>query len=108
MLCWQCWSPLSRAYMTSLFFFPVVCMDAKLLFDDNAEFRQPDVFSLKDWSQEDAREVEAGKANLNYIGLDGSIGCLGKICCAVIYLNEILPPHFINALFSANKHSVHF
>ena len=53
-------------------------MDAKVLFDDNAEFRQPDVFQLKDWSQEDEREVEAGKANLNYIGLDGSIGCLGN------------------------------
>ena len=54
-------------------------MDAKLLFDDNSEFRQPDVFTLKDWSQEDEREVEAGQANLNYIGLDGSIGCLGNI-----------------------------
>ena len=52
-------------------------MDAKLLFDDNADYRQPEVFSLKDWSQEDDREVEAGKSNLNYIGLDGSIGCLG-------------------------------
>lgn len=54
-------------------------MDAKLLFDDNAEFRQSEIFTLKDWSQEDAREVEAGRANLNYIGLDGSIGCLGKL-----------------------------
>ena len=53
-------------------------MDAKLLFDDNSEFRQPEVFSLKDWSQEDEREVEAGQSNLNYIGLDGSIGCLGN------------------------------
>ncbi|KAJ7353931.1 beta' subunit [Desmophyllum pertusum] len=62
----------------------VVCMDAKVLFDDNAEFRQPEVFTLKDWSQEDEREVEAGKANLNYIGLDGSIGCLGEQCTCVI------------------------
>ena len=69
--------------------FPVVCMDCKLLFDDNAEFRQPEVFTLKDWSQEDAREVEAGRANLNYIGLDGSIGCLGKTCIAAIYFNGI-------------------
>ena len=58
-------------------------MDAKLLFDDNAEFRQSEIFTLKDWSQEDAREVEAGRANLNYIGLDGSIGCLGKLQCTV-------------------------
>ena len=63
----------------------VVCMDAKVLFDDNAEFRQPEVFQLKDWSQEDEREVEAGKANLNYIGLDGSIGCLGKLQLFLVY-----------------------
>ena len=56
-----------------------------MLFDDNAEFRQPEVFQLKDWSQEDEREVEAGKANLNYIGLDGSIGCLGKLQHFLIY-----------------------
>ena len=64
-------------------------MDAKLLFDDNAEFRQSEIFTLKDWSQEDSREVEAGKANLNYIGLDGSIGCLGKIWRAVIHFTVI-------------------
>lgn len=65
-------------------------MDAKLLFDDNAEFRQSEIFTLKDWSQEDAREVEAGRANLNYIGLDGSIGCLGKLWCTVAYFSRKL------------------
>lgn len=65
-------------FLTNCFYSPVVCMDAKLLFDDNSEFRQPEVFTLKDWSQEDEREVEAGQSNLNYIGLDGSIGCLGN------------------------------
>lgn len=64
-------------------------MDAKLLFDDNAEFRQSEIFTLKDWSQEDAREVEAGRANLNYIGLDGSIGCLGKLWFTVVYFTMI-------------------
>ncbi|KAE9410764.1 succinyl-CoA synthetase beta chain SSC-beta [Gymnopus androsaceus JB14] len=54
----------------------VLCMDAKFGFDDNAEFRQQDVFSLRDISQEEASEVEAQKANLNFIKLDGSIGCL--------------------------------
>jgi len=54
----------------------VMCMDSKLNFDDNAEFRQSDIFSMRDVSQEDAREVAAAKFNLNYIGLDGSIGCL--------------------------------
>ncbi|KAI8339402.1 hypothetical protein BC941DRAFT_420390 [Chlamydoabsidia padenii] len=54
----------------------ILCMDAKLNFDDNAEFRQKDVFELRDFTQEDAREIAAAKYNLNYIGLDGSIGCL--------------------------------
>jgi len=52
-----------------------VC-DAKLNFDDNAEFRQPAVFALRDETQEDAREVAASKHDLNYIGLDGNIGCM--------------------------------
>ncbi|KAF8975243.1 Succinate--CoA ligase [ADP-forming] subunit beta, mitochondrial [Entomortierella lignicola] len=54
----------------------VICMDAKLNFDDNADFRQKEVHSLRDTTQEDPREVSAAKYNLNYIGLDGSIGCL--------------------------------
>uniref|UniRef100_A0A2M4CTG6 Succinate--CoA ligase [ADP-forming] subunit beta, mitochondrial n=1 Tax=Anopheles darlingi TaxID=43151 RepID=A0A2M4CTG6_ANODA len=51
-------------------------LDAKMRFDDNAEFRQKDLFSLRDLSQEDKKEVEASKFDLNYIALDGSIGCL--------------------------------
>jgi len=54
----------------------VLCMDAKFGFDDNAEFRQQDVFGLRDITQEEPSEVEAQKANLNFIKLDGSIGCL--------------------------------
>jgi succinyl-CoA synthetase beta subunit len=54
----------------------VVCMDAKLNFDDNADFRQKDLFALRDYTQEDEREVAASRFHLNYIGLDGSIGCL--------------------------------
>ncbi|KIK71312.1 hypothetical protein GYMLUDRAFT_33454 [Collybiopsis luxurians FD-317 M1] len=54
----------------------VLCMDAKFGFDDNAEFRQKDIFALRDITQEEASEVEAQKANLNFIKLDGSIGCL--------------------------------
>ncbi|KAI9445472.1 succinate-CoA ligase [Lactarius indigo] len=54
----------------------VLCMDAKFGFDDNAEFRQQDVFQLRDISQEEPSEVEAQKANLNFIKLDGNIGCL--------------------------------
>ena len=53
-------------------------MDAKINFDDNAEYRQKDVFDLRDILQEDPRDVEAADAGINYIGLTGSIGCLGK------------------------------
>merc|ERR1711874_563110 len=53
-----------------------VCLDAKLKFDDNAEFRQKAVFDQRDWSQEDTREVAAAEYNLNYIALDGDIGCM--------------------------------
>jgi succinyl-CoA synthetase beta subunit len=54
----------------------VLCMDAKFGFDDNAEFRQTDIFALRDVSQEDPAEVEAQKYGLNFIKLDGNIGCL--------------------------------
>jgi succinyl-CoA synthetase beta subunit len=53
-------------------------MDCKLVIDQNADFRQKELFSLKDASQEDPLEVRAQKANLNYIRLDGNIGCMGK------------------------------
>merc|ERR1712088_722581 len=53
-----------------------VCLDANLKFDDNAEFRQKAVFDQRDWSQEDTREVAAAEYNLNYIALDGDIGCM--------------------------------
>lgn len=50
----------------------VLCMDAKLGFDENAEFRQADLFKLRDVSQEDPAEVEAAEYGLNYIKLDGN------------------------------------
>ncbi len=49
-----------------------------MTFDDNAEKKHPEVFALRDWSRMDERDVRAANADLNYIGLDGSIGCLGK------------------------------
>lgn len=54
----------------------VVVCDAKINFDDNAEFRQKAIHTLRDRSQEDPREVEAAKHDLNYIGLTGNIGCM--------------------------------
>ncbi|PVD18655.1 hypothetical protein C0Q70_21205 [Pomacea canaliculata] len=54
----------------------VYCMDAKINFDDNAAYRQKEIFSLRDWTQEDERDHRAALADLNYIGLEGNIGCL--------------------------------
>jgi succinyl-CoA synthetase beta subunit len=54
----------------------VFAVDAKLNFDDNAAFRQADIYSQRDKSMEDARDVAAEEAGLNYIGLDGNIGCM--------------------------------
>jgi hypothetical protein len=50
--------------------------DAKVSIDDNASFRQAEIFLMRDYSQEDPREVLASKYNLNFIGLRGNIGCL--------------------------------
>jgi succinyl-CoA synthetase beta subunit len=54
----------------------VVALDAKVGFDDNALFRHPEVVKLRDESEEDPKELEAAKYNLNYIALDGTIGCM--------------------------------
>src|SRR5690242_3127741 len=54
----------------------VVALDAKLIFDDNALFRHPDIVAMRDLDEEDPAEVEASKFDLNYIQLDGDIGCL--------------------------------
>lgn len=56
--------------------FTVFALDAKFRFDDNSEFRQKELFALRDISQEDPREIEAAKFDLNYITLDGNIGCM--------------------------------
>ena len=54
----------------------LIAADAKIGFDDNAFFRQQDVFVQRDVTQEDSREVAASEWDLNYIGLDGQIGCM--------------------------------
>lgn len=80
----------------------VLCMDAKLGFDENAEFRQEKVFSLRDISQEDHSEVEAAKYGLNFIKLDGSIGCLvngaglAMATMDVLNLNGGSPANFLD------------
>ena len=54
----------------------VVCFDAKINFDDNAAYRQKEIFAMGDTAESDPREVDAERFGLNYIGLDGQIGCL--------------------------------
>ncbi len=54
----------------------LVCLDAKMTFDDNALFRQPDLGGMRDLDEEDPKELEASGHGLNYIALDGDIGCI--------------------------------
>src|SRR5260221_6962504 len=51
-------------------------LDAKVSFDDNALFRHPEVAALRDETEEDPKEIEASKYDLNYVTLDGNIGCM--------------------------------
>ena len=54
----------------------IVCLDAKMSFDDNALFRHPEILNLRDLNEEEESEIEASKNDLAYIKLDGSIGCM--------------------------------
>ncbi|NQS97983.1 MAG: ADP-forming succinate--CoA ligase subunit beta [candidate division Zixibacteria bacterium] len=54
----------------------VIALDAKLNFDDNALYRHPDIVELRDLDEEEPSEIEASKFNLNYIKLDGNVGCM--------------------------------
>jgi succinyl-CoA synthetase beta subunit len=80
----------------------VMCMDAKLGFDDNAEFRQQEVFEWRDVTQEDADEVKAAEQGLNFIKLDGDIGCLvngaglAMATMDIIKLNGGAPANFLD------------
>jgi len=90
----------------------LIAADAKLGFDDNAEFRQKDLFALKDASQIDAREVAASKWDLNYIGLDGEIGCmvngagLAMATMDIIKLHGGTPANFLDVGGSAEKEQI--
>ena len=54
----------------------LVCLDAKMAFDDNALFRHPDIAALRDFDEEEPAEVEAARHDLSYVKLDGTIGCM--------------------------------
>eukprot|EP00591_Stephanopyxis_turris_P012917 CAMPEP_0195524936 /NCGR_PEP_ID=MMETSP0794_2-20130614/25069_1 /TAXON_ID=515487 /ORGANISM="Stephanopyxis turris, Strain CCMP 815" /LENGTH=430 /DNA_ID=CAMNT_0040655271 /DNA_START=295 /DNA_END=1587 /DNA_ORIENTATION=- len=88
------------------------CVDAKLNFDDNAHYRQGEVFQMRDVSMEDPRDVRAEKSNLNYIGLDGSIGCmvngagLAMATMDIIKLSGGSPANFLDVGGGASKEQV--
>ncbi|EPQ28715.1 uncharacterized protein PFL1_03519 [Pseudozyma flocculosa PF-1] len=90
----------------------VLCMDAKLGFDENADFRQQDIFSKRDTTQEDPDEVEAAKYGLNFIKLDGNIGCLvngaglAMATMDVLKLNGGNPANFLDVGGTASAASV--
>ncbi len=90
----------------------VVALDAKMNFDDNAIFRQKEVASLRDEDEEDPAEVEAGRHGLNYIKLDGNIGCmvngagLAMATMDIIKLYGGAPANFLDVGGGATKERV--
>jgi len=90
----------------------ICCVDSKVNFDDNAAFRQKEIFALRDFSQEDANEVAASKFDLNYIQLDGSIGCLvngaglAMATLDIINLHGGKPANFLDVGGGANEKQV--
>jgi succinyl-CoA synthetase beta subunit len=87
-------------------------LDAKLTFDDNALFRHPDLKELRDITEEDPLEVEASKYNLNYIKLDGSVGCmvngagLAMATMDIIKYAGGMPANFLDVGGGANAEQV--
>ena len=87
-------------------------LDAKLTFDDNALFRHPDIRELRDITEEDPLEVEASKYSLNYIKLDGSVGCmvngagLAMATMDIIKYAGGMPANFLDVGGGANAEQV--
>jgi len=90
----------------------VLALDAKFNFDDNALYRHPEIVALRDFSEEDPREVEASKYCLNYIGLDGNIACLVNGAGLAMATMDIIkhcggePANFLDVGGSASKEQV--
>jgi len=90
----------------------LVCLDAKISFDDNALFRHPDIMALRDTSEEDAKEIEASKYDLSYVTLDGTIGCmvngagLAMATMDIIKLYGEEPANFLDVGGGATKEKV--
>src|SRR5262245_13402024 len=90
----------------------LICLDAKMGFDDNALYRHPDIVALRDFSEEDDKEIEASKYDLNYVALDGSIGCmvngagLAMATMDIIKLYGEAPANFLDVGGGASKEKV--
>ena len=90
----------------------IICLDAKVNFDSNALFRQPDILELRDLNEEDPAEIEASKFDLAYIKLDGSIGCmvngagLAMATMDIIKLYGEEPANFLDVGGGASKEKV--
>jgi succinyl-CoA synthetase beta subunit len=90
----------------------VFALDAKINFDDNALFRQTEIADMRDIEEEDPREVEATKYHLNYIGLDGNIGCMVNGAGLAMATMDIIklcggePANFLDVGGGANEQQV--
>jgi len=90
----------------------LICLDAKMNFDDNAIFRRPEILKLRDLSEEDPTEIEASKYELAYIKLNGSIGCmvngagLAMATMDIIKLHGKEPANFLDVGGGASKEKV--
>jgi succinyl-CoA synthetase beta subunit len=88
------------------------CLDAKVSFDSNALYRQPEMLALRDETEEDAKEIEASKYDLSYITLDGQIGCmvngagLAMATMDIIKLYGLEPANFLDVGGGATKEKV--
>jgi succinyl-CoA synthetase beta subunit len=90
----------------------ILCLDAKINFDDNALFRRPEIFQLRDLNEEEPAEIEASKHDLAYIKLNGSIGCmvngagLAMATMDIIKLYGEEPANFLDVGGGASKEKV--
>ena len=90
----------------------IICLDAKINFDDNALFRHPEISALRDLNEEDPTEIEASKYDLSYIKLNGSIGCmvngagLAMATMDIIKLYGEEPANFLDVGGGASKEKV--
>ena len=90
----------------------IVCLDAKMKFDDNALFKHPEIIDLRDFNEEEETEIEASKHDLAYIKLDGKIGCmvngagLAMATMDIIKLYGEEPANFLDVGGGASKEKV--